>query len=279
MISVGFGLLSAIFWGSGDFWGGVVSRKIGAMRAVFYAEIVGLILLFIGILVTGEKFPSDGKIYFAFAAGAIGTFGLIILYHAMATSLMSIATPISALLAAALPVVVGMFLEGFPGPIALFGFLLAFAAVWFISQESAEMASLQKFSDLLLPLFAGLCFGVYFVLIHLGSSTTVFWPMVASRSGGMLVVVVSILVTRTSFKVDGVLPWKLVIMNAGLDILGNAFFIIAGQYGRLDIAAVLGSMYPGATVLLAWYVLKEKLNGLQKLGIVSALIAIVLLTI
>jgi drug/metabolite transporter (DMT)-like permease len=279
MTSVTFGLLSAIFWGSGDFWGGVVSRKIGAYRAVFYAEIVGLAMLFTGIAVTGEAFPEKGKFLLALLAGAIGTGGLIILYRAMATGLMSIATPISALLAAALPVAIGLFFDGLPKITALIGFFLAFVAVWFISQDSSEKLNLQKINDLFLPLFAGLCFGTYFVLIHSASDTTVIWPMVASRTGGMAVVVVAMIYTKTPWKLTEERPWKLIILNAFLDIFGNAFFIIAGQYGRLDIASILGSMYPGATVLLAWYYLKEKLNGLQWAGILSALVAIVLLTV
>lgn len=279
MGSVGFGLLSAIFWGSGDFWGGMVSRRIGAYRAVFYAEIVGLAMLFAGLVVTGEQFPDPGKFWLAVLAGMVGTGGLIILYHAMATGLMSIATPVSALLAAALPVVTGIFLDGIPELTALLGFLLAFLAVWLVSQDNSDKPNLQRFSDLYLPLFAGLCFGAYFVLIHSASDSTVIWPMVGSRSGGMAVVVIAMIFSKTSWKMTGERPWKLIVLNAFLDIFGNAFFIIAGQFGRLDIAAILGSMYPGATVLLAWYYLKEKLNGLQWAGIISALVAIVLLTI
>ncbi len=279
MISVGLGLLSALFWGSGDFWGGVVSRKIGAMRAVFYAEFVGLTLLFTALLVSGEVFPAGNRFWVAFAAGAVGTFGLIILYHAMATGLMSIATPVSALLAAALPVGIGLFMDGLPGMAAMFGFLLAFAAVWFISQDSADKAQLQKLGDLTMPLFAGLCFGLYFVLIHQSSEQNVIWPMIAGRIGGTAVVVVFLVATRTPIRVGQPLPWLLIAANASLDLLGNGFYILAGQQGRMDIAAVLGSMYPGATVLLAWYVLKEKLNGLQWVGIICALAAIVLLTV
>ena len=279
MLSVSFGLLSAMFWGAGDFWGGVVSRKIGAIRAVFYAEIVGLIILFAGVAISGETFPTGNRFWVAFAAGAVGTFGLVILYHAMTIGLMSIATPVSALLAAALPVVVGIFLDGLPGILAMVGFLAAFAAVWFISQDSADKASLQKISDLALPLFSGLCFGLYFVLIHAASSENVIWPMVAGRSGGLAVVLGFMVATRTGIRAKGQLPWGLIIANTSLDLLGNGFYILAGQIGRMDIAAVLGSMYPGATVLLAWYVLKEKLNGLQWVGIACALAAIVLLTI
>ena len=279
MLSVGFGLLSAMFWGSGDFWGGVVSRKIGAIRAVFFAELVGLALLFAGVAATREAFPSMTNFWLAFTAGAVGTFGLVILYHAMAIGLMSIATPVSALLAAALPVAIGIFMDGIPGIAAMVGFLVAFAAVWFISQDSADTASLKKISDLALPLFAGLCFGLYFVLIHASSSENILWPMVAGRIGGMVIVLGFMIITKTGIQINAKLPWRLIIANASLDILGNGFYILAGQYGRMDIAAVLGSMYPGATVLLAWYVLKEKLNGLQWVGIVCALAAIVLLTV
>ena len=279
MITVGLGIFSAVFWGTGDFLGGMVSRKVGALRAVFLSEIVGLIALFAAVWYTGENFPIGYRFLIALLAGAIGTIGLIILYHAMTVGLMSIATPVSALLSAALPVAFGILWDGNPGIAALFGFMAAFGAVWFISQDSADKASLQQISDLALPLLAGLCFGMYFVLIHEASSENVLWPMIAGRTGGMIVVIIAMLYTRTSFFPETSTPWVMVAANSSLDLLGNGFYILAGQMGRMDIASVLGSMYPGATVLLAWVFLKEKLNGLQWVGIALALAAIVLLTI
>ncbi len=278
MISVLYGLASALSWGGGDFVGGLASRKTGALRAVLYAEAVGLVLLFGVAIFLPEPLLGWQKFLLAGAAGAIGSLGLLVLYHAVATRQMSITMPVSALLAAALPVVVGAFLEGLPSPIKFAGFACALAAVWMVAQEDSEKTQLMRLSDLRLPLFSGFCFGLYFIIMHQASDEAILWPMIASRSGGMLALLVFVLFRRESWQVTPS-AWPLISLNAVLDVGGNAFYILAGQAGRLDVAAVLGSLYPGATVILAGLVLKEKINLLQKLGILAALVAIALMTI
>jgi drug/metabolite transporter (DMT)-like permease len=278
LISVLFGLSSALSWGGGDFIGGLASRKTGAYRAVLYAEAFGLLLLFGAAIFLPEPMLGWQKILLAGVAGAIGSLGLLVLYHAVATRQMSITMPVSALLAAALPVVVGAFIEGLPSLTKFAGFACALAAVWMVAQEDGEKTQLMRLSDLRMPLFSGFCFGLYFIIMHQASDQTILWPMIFSRTGGMLALLVFVLARRESWQV---IPsaWPLIALNAVLDIGGNAFYILAGQTGRLDVAAVLGSLYPGATVILAWLVLKEKINLLQKLGILAALVAIVLMTV
>ncbi len=215
-------------------------------------------------------------------AGAIGTMGLILLYHSMTIGLMSIAAPVSALLAAVLPVIVGIFREGFPEWLTFIGFGFALFAVWMISQgEGGVTDILAHLSDLKLPLLAGIGFGFYFILMHEATNTgATIWPMVASRSGGLILITTYMLITRVFvesgrlFRLAHYRP-----LNGVLDISGNIFFILASQIGRLDVAAVLSSLFPGATVMLAWIFLKERLTRNQWIGIGSALIAIVLMTI
>jgi drug/metabolite transporter (DMT)-like permease len=198
----------------------------------------------------------------------------------MTLGLMSIAAPVSALLAAVLPVVVGIFKEGLPESLTFIGFGFALLAVWMISQSAGGVTNiLTHLSDLKLPLLAGIGFGLYFVLMHEATNAgAIVWPMVASRTGGMLLIVVYMLFTRASWKVElSALP--MISLNGVLDLGGNAFFILAGQAGRLDVAAVISSLFPGATVMLAWIFLKERLTRNQWIGILSALTAIVLMTI
>ena len=214
-------------------------------------------------------------------AGALGTVGLILLYHSMTLGLMSIATPVSALLAASLPVLVGIFKEGIPQLLTVIGFGFALFAVWMISQGEGGVTNiLAHLSDLKLPLLAGIGFGSYFVLMHEATSTgATIWPMVASRSGGTILITAYMLITRASWKVEDTSAWPMITINGILDISGNVFFILAGQSGRMDVAAVLSSLFPGATVMLAWIFLKERLTRNQWIGIASALAAIVLMTI
>jgi uncharacterized membrane protein len=277
--SILFGLLSALSWGGGDFFGGLASRKAGAYRAVLYAEVIGLAMLFGALVFTGESQPPLQKMLLAGLAGAIGTGGLLILYQAMIVGQMSIATPVSALLAATLPVVVGTILDGLPSLPKLVGFGLALLAVWLVAQEDSPKSQLMRFSDLRLPLVAGVCFGTYFVLMHQASDSAVVWPMVASRTGGSILMVGFMLTLRHDWRISNNKAWPLVMVNAVLDVGGNIFYILASQTGRMDVSAVISSLYPGTTVLLAWLVLKEKINRLQWLGIAAALGAIALMTV
>ncbi|HNB37587.1 MAG TPA: DMT family transporter [Anaerolineales bacterium] len=281
MQSILLGLASALSWGAGDFTGGLAARKVGAYRSVFYAEVVGILFLFLVIALTGEDMPGTRTMLFSALAGALGTIGLMLLYHSMAVGVMSIAAPVSALLAAALPVAVGIFSEGFPSILTLIGFGFALAAVWMISQSEGGVKDiLSHLSDLKLPLLAGIGFGFYFVFMHEATRDggTLIWPMVFSRTGGLLLITMYLLVTRADWRIDfRALP--IISVNGILDLGGNFFFILAGQAGRLDVASVLSSLFPGATVLLAWIILKERLNRNQWMGVVCALIAIVLLTI
>ena len=279
MQSIILGLLSALSWGAGDFTGGLAARKVGAYRSVFYAEVIGVIFLFIVILVSNEPIPDTRAQVFAILAGAFGTLGLMLLYHSMTLGLMSIAAPVSALLAAVLPVLVGVFTEGLPDVLTVIGFGFALLAVWLVSQSEGGVKDiLSHLSDLKLPLLAGIGFGFYFVLMHQATRNGgAIWHMVFSRSGGMMLIIAYLLVTRSSWKIDlSAIP--VISLNGILDLGGNFFFILAGQAGRLDVASVLSSLFPGATVLLAWIFLKERLNRNQWIGVVCALIAIVLMT-
>jgi uncharacterized membrane protein len=281
LLSILFGLFAALGWGAGDFTGGLASRKTGAYRAVFYGEVIGIILLLIVVFVAGESLPNQKIWLLSMLAGALGTVGLMFLYHSMTLGMMSLATPVSALLAASLPVLVGIFKEGIPQLLTIIGFGFALFAVWMISQGESGMTNiLAHLSDLKLPLLAGIGFGLYFVLMHEATRTgATIWPMVASRSGGMILITVYMFITRASWKVEDSSAWPMITINGILDISGNLFFILAGQTGRLDVAAVLSSLFPGATVMLAWIFLKERLTRNQWIGIASALVAIVLMTI
>jgi drug/metabolite transporter (DMT)-like permease len=280
LLSTIFGLGAALGWGAGDFTGGLASRKTGAYRTVLYGEIIGIFVLFFVIMAFGEPFPNTRSWMFAMLAGALGTMGLILLYHSMTLGLMSIAAPVSALLAAVLPVVVGIFREGLPEWITFIGFGFALFAVWMISQGEGGITDiLSHLTDLKLPLLAGIGFGSYFVFMHEATNTgATIWPMVASRCGGLILITTYMLITRASWKVEDSSAWPIITLNGILDISGNVFFILASQSGRLDVASVLSSLFPGATVMLAWIFLKERLTRNQWIGIVSALIAILLMT-
>ena len=279
MTAILFGLFSAAAWGGGDFAGGLASRRVGAYRAVLYAELVGLIGLLAALGFYHEAIPSTRSLVFAACAGSIGSLGLLILYQAMSTGKMSIAAPVSALLAAALPIFVGALTEGLPKLTQFAGFGLALVAIWLVSQSAGDFRPhIERFADLRLPLLAGLGFGTYFVLMNQAAHEATLWPMIASRTSGSVLLGLVILARREPLNISAA-GWPLVITNAVLDVGGNVFFVLAAQTGRLDISSVLSSLYPGVTALLAWLVLKEHIQRTQLVGIALALAAIALMTI
>jgi drug/metabolite transporter (DMT)-like permease len=276
-----YGLLSALIWGAGDFAGGLATRKLGAYRAVFYADLLGLLALILVILFRPEKLPPLLSLSIAGLAGMLGSVGLLTLYFSMAKGQMSIAAPVSALFAAALPVLVSVFTEGLPTFIHFIGFGLALSAIWLISQgDASHRFHLERLSDLRLPLLAGLGFGSYFILMHYATEgvSSTFYPMIASRTAGTLMLFVFVLRQRETFSIQRD-AWGVVLANGTLDVGGNFFYLLALQAGRLDMAAVLSSLYPGATVILAWVFLKERISRWQWAGIFVALIAITLFSV
>jgi drug/metabolite transporter (DMT)-like permease len=188
---------------------------------------------------------------------------------------MSVAAPVSALVAASLPVLVSAFSDGLPRWITLVGFVLALTAVWLIS---GGVGVEIRLNHLFLPVIAGLTFGAFFVFLHYGSSTSVFWTLTATRVASITGLLgYSIIAGERWFPTRD--SWGLIAMSSVLDAAGNTFYALSARMGRMDVAAVLGSLYPGSTVLLAWFVLKERISPLQMIGILFALVAIVLITL
>ena len=125
---------------------------------------------------------------------------------------------------------------------------------------------------------AGIGFSIFFIFIGQVSPQAIFWPLVISRVSSLVLLFLVVWVRK-----DKVTPKKahlpLVICTGVFDTAGNIFYALASSYGRLDVSAVVGSLYPGVTVLLAWLVLKEKLTGRQWLGVIAALVSLVLISI
>jgi drug/metabolite transporter (DMT)-like permease len=135
-------------------------------------------------------------------------------------------------------------------------------------------------SNIGLAILAGLGFGVFFILLDQVQSDAVFWPLVAARTVTTITMAVILWLNRRSSLMPsrrGLLA--LVLLSSALDVGGNVFFLIATQAGRLDIAAVVSSLYTASTIMLARLFLKERLNQLQMAGVLAALAAIVLITI
>ncbi|MGZ9166115.1 MAG: EamA family transporter [Anaerolineales bacterium] len=283
MLSIFYGILSAGTWGAADFIGGLATKRTSPYRVLFLAEIAGLIPFTALALLTREPIPPALDLLWGAISSLVGLTGLTILYRALADGQMTIAAPVSALFAALIPVIFGFFTLGAPSLATMIGFGLAFLAVWLISQTDSSnwcfpMPGLDSLRDLRLPLLSGLFFGLYFIVIHRATLNAFFWPLVMARFAGFTAFGLYALITR-----QPAMPprdvWGFCIINGVIDIGGNAFYILSAQTGRMDVAAVLGALYPASTVLLAWIFLKEKISLVQTFGVLLAFIAIVLFTV
>jgi drug/metabolite transporter (DMT)-like permease len=269
-----FGLAASISWGTGDFSGGLASRRAHVFSVVLASYAVGMVLLPILALAWSEPLPSWRDALWGASAGLAGTLGLTAFYRALAIGRMGITAPITAVLAASLPVIFSAFTQGLPGPLQLAGFVLALLSVALVSRP--ERASGRP-EGLGLALLAGIGFGSFFILISQASAHAVFWPLASARLASLLFMIVFVRIRG-----EQMLPKKsvfpLILLAGSLDVAGNVFFILAAHTGRLDVATILSSLYPAVTVLLAAIILRERVSHIQAIGIALALGAILLIS-
>jgi len=280
MFSILYGIASALSWGVADFAGGLASRKMSLYLVVFYGYIVGLLALLMATALYPEAIPESKSLIFAGIAGITGSISLLVLFYSMTCGQMSIAAPVSALFAAVIPILVGINTQGLPEQLKFVGFGFALFAVCLISLGDINQPfRLKRLSSLRLPVLAGVGFGCSFIAMHyaITINTSVILLMISSYMTGTLVTFFFLKIRREPFAIKGnalIVVLTHVVFNVG----GNFFYLQALKSGRLDISTALGSLYPGATVMLAWLVLKERIYFIQWIGILAALMAIMLFT-
>jgi drug/metabolite transporter (DMT)-like permease len=274
ILAVTYGLASASFWGTSDFSGGFVTKTNSVFGVLLVANISGIVLLTICALWVGSPVPDMYSIIFGALAGIGGLIGLAAFYKGLASEHMGMVASLAAVISAALPVLFGMLVEGFPSNRQIAGFAVAFAALWYLSVS--EKSHTIRWRQLSLPVTAGIGFGLAFILIDQAVEQSVLWPLLASKMMGTVVLIALLLIFRI-----GTMPHKqkypLVCLTGFLDAAGTAFYASAAQVGRLDISVVLASMHPAITALLAWVILRERLSRRQWIGVIAALIALTLI--
>jgi drug/metabolite transporter (DMT)-like permease len=269
---VALGLASAASWGGGDFAGGLASRRAPALGVVVASQGVGIALLVLLAAATREGMPAARHLGWAALAGAGGALGLLSLYSALASGRMAVAAPVSGVVGAVVPVLVGAAVQGLPGALRLTGFGLALVGVWLLAAHAGGVRSASP-REVVLPAVAGLGFGMFLVFIHQAGATGVLWPLTMARATSMALL-------AAIGGATGTLRWPrraaagLTCLAGVLDTGGNAFFALAARAGRLDVAGVLSSLYPAATVALACLLLGERLTLRQTVGATATLAAI-----
>lgn len=271
--SVGCGLASAASWGTGDFAGGMAVKRANVFGVIAIAHGADVLLMITVALLAGEHFPRAHEMWWGVASGVVNGFALAALYRALSSGTMSIAAPLSAVLAAALPVVYAAFSQGLPNRIQLAGFAVAAVSILLLSLPSGKVGRPKGLS---LAILSGLGFGFFFIALHKATMHTYFWPTAASRFGSAAIAACMLAGTGVRIPSKPHVLW-LALASGIFDLGGNLLFVVADHAGRVDVAAMLASLYPGATVLLARVLLKERVSRWQELGIVAGLLAVVMI--
>ena len=275
-LTIACGLGCALTWGAGDFSGGLATRHTSVFPVTLVSQLFGIAALGLIVFLMREPVPAPGQMAFGAAAGVAGMGGILSLYSGLARGRMGIVAPISAVVTALLPVTFAFVVEGFPGGLKLAGFAVALAAVWTLSYDGRGLSATAD--ELRLALAAGTGFGLFFIFIERASTDSILWPLIAARAAS-LTVLFAIMVMRKPFRWPRPAQLPMIAMAGLLDTAGNALFALAAQFGRLDLAAVVGSLYPATTVFLARAVLDERLVPRQWVGVGTALAAMVLISV
>lgn len=269
-----FALGAAAAWGSGDFTGGVAARRVGPFHTIFLSYGIGLLALASVAVVRGEPIPPRTDLIWGALAGLIGVVGLGFLLRGFAAARMGIVAPVSGVLAAAVPVVFAAFSEGLPRGGQGLGFILALAGIWLLATPEPGGG---RPAGVGVALLAGVAFGGFFIALDRVGEGAVFWPLVAGRLAACGAMAAFALSVRRPL-IPAVLPLALLVAVGMLDVAGNVFFLLAVHSGRLDVAAVLGSLYPAVTAILARVIARERLTRPQVTGVGIAVLAIALIT-
>jgi drug/metabolite transporter (DMT)-like permease len=278
-VAVVLALGSAVVYGASDFLGGLASRRASVFGVVALSQIGGLVALFALLPWLGGP-VTLADLGWGAAAGLLGATGLVVFFRALSRGVMSVIAPVTAVTAAAVPVLAGLLGGNRVGPWAGAGILLALVAVVLVSAEGGlGQLRAARPASLTAPLIAGTAFGCFFVLLDRTSADAGLTPLVAARLASVVLVVVVALAVRRPLRV-GRPALPLVLASGVGDMTANALFLLATQQpGQLAITGVLASLYPVSTVVLAQSLLRERLVPAQFAGLAAAIGAVVLITL
>lgn len=267
-------LSASIFFGGADISGGIAARRITPFQTLAIAALISVVMLLGFTLLWGESIPSFLSILWATLAGLCGALGLAALYKGLAAGKAAIVSPISGVISAALPVIAAVFTHGMPNLYQMIGFLVALGGIWLVTQ-SPGAAQTEMRDGVVLGLIAGVFFGLFFIFLARIEAGAVFFPLVFSKLTGFVIACIILARSRQPFPAFRKNP--LAVLSGLLDPLANAFYLIATQYTRMDVAAVLSSLYPAVTVFLSLIFTKEHVSRTQWVGVGLCLAAIALI--
>jgi len=272
MGALGLALLSAVCWGTADFFGGLTTRRNGIVLVGAVSQAAGMVAVGLVIVITHAPMPDGRGFAFGAAAGLCATIGLGALYQGLAVGPMSIVAPITAL-EVIVPVGVGFLRGDRPSTVQLAGMVLAIVGVVLAARETAadDDGVRGRVPGVVYAIVAAVFLGLLVTFLNEAGKESAPWAVFTLRLVSVPVFLVALLVTR---------GWRgrhpsrrdtATMVGVGvLDNLANVTFALAGQTGLLALISVVGSLYPVATVLLAWTILRERLTRSQWVGVALA---------
>lgn len=278
-MAIALGLAVALVYGAADFLGGRTSRGNRPAAVVAVSQLTSLVLLGLLLVVDATSPPGARSLGLGAASGVVGLVGVLLLYRGLAVGRMGVIAPVTAVGAAILPLGYGITSGERPSATALVGVVLALVAVVLVASGGTATDGPHEptsAKELTLAATAGAAFGAGFILLAESGEGSGFWPLLAARSASVPLAVAAALagghrlvITRGS---------RVAVVAAGaLDVIAIALYLLASRRGLISLVAVLGSLYPAATVLLARLVLREHLVRTQLVGLVLALAGVVLI--
>jgi drug/metabolite transporter (DMT)-like permease len=274
-VAVVLALLSSALWGTSDFLGGLYSRRRPAYAVVAGSQACGLLLIVAVAVATSAWQGPLGWLPWAVGAGLAGSTGLVCFYAALAAGTMGVVSPIAAL-GAVVPVVIGFLGGESPSTLSVLGIVLALAGA--VAASGPELRGSAGARPVVLAALAGLGFGIALVLIARGSRSDAVMTLAGMRATSVLGFLVAAVALRTLGGLSGRDVPSLAVIGGG-DVGANLLFALASQRGFLSITSVVGSLYPVATVLLARFLLHERLRPVQQAGVTGALAGVVLVSL
>jgi drug/metabolite transporter (DMT)-like permease len=266
------GLAAALLYGSSDFAGGVAARRFGELRVTLIGSVIATAGVWAMLLVLGGPGPSARAIGWGLGSGVAGDIGTLVLYRGLARGQMSVVGPVSAVGAAVVPVVVGVALGERPGMLAVAGVLISLPAIALVAGSGSVRGKLG--AGLGEGLIAGVLFGVLFIGLAQAGRGSGLWPVAFEQSSTLAVTLAVALTSRQ--------PLRIPVREAGLTAFAGASgmaaavsYFYATHFSMLAVAAVLVSLYPGVTVLLARVLLHERFGPAQRAGLGLCALAVV----
>jgi drug/metabolite transporter (DMT)-like permease len=288
MVTV-FALTAALLYGSADFLGGAATRRAHVLSVLLISGTAGLAVVGVAALVAGGPPRATGLAWGA-CAGAAGGVGFMFLYAGLAAGPMSVVAPVSALASTVLPVAAALADGERPGLHVYLGALACVAAIVLVSSGNAggdqasgaaALISRRTARAVGYGIAAGVTFGMFFLFIRNGGESGALWPVVAARLSGTLVFLAAAAGTKIGpvhWRQDGRLFAAALGAGAG-DASANVCYVLATRAGLFGLAVVLTSLYPGVTVLLARFLLGERMTWARRAGLALAAVGILLVTV